>query len=191
MIEPEDGRLLIDLVRWRALHVSDGEPFKLASGRTSPYFFDMKPVILDPTGAKIIASTMLRILEYLEIKQVGGMESGAIPIVASVVHASAGTSHQVNGFYVRKTPKARGTMLLIEGNLIPDKRTAILEDVTTTGGMSLKAVQEARKAGCVVENVITVLDREEGSSMALEKEGLTLIPLLSVRDVLPDKASRA
>jgi orotate phosphoribosyltransferase len=191
MLEQQDGRMLIDLVRWRALHISDGEPFKLASGRTSPYFFDMKPVILDPTGARIIASTILKIIEYLEVKQVGGMESGAIPIVASVVHASGNASYQVDGFYVRKQPKARGTMQLIEGNLTAGKRTAILEDVTTTGGMSLKAVQEARKVGCVVENVITVLDREEGSSMSLEKEGITLIPLLTIRDVLPEKARGA
>ena len=187
MLEQEDAKHLISLVRWQALHISEGEPFKLASGKVSPYFFDMKPVILHPAGARIIAGTILRILEYLDINQVGGMESGAIPIVAAVVHASGRSSHPVEGFYVRKQPKERGTMKLIEGNLTPGKKTAILEDVTTTGGMSLRAVEAARKEGCIVENVITILDREEGSASMLEHSGINLISLLSVRDVLPEK----
>jgi len=184
-LESQEGQALIDLVKKRALHISDGEPFKLASGKTSMYFFDMKPVILDPTGARMIASAVLRIIEPLGITQVGGMESGAIPIVASVVHASANGQFKVDGFYVRKTPKQRGTMQLIEGNLTPGKRTAILEDVTTTGGMSLKAVQEARNAGCVVGHVVTLLDRGQGSSSGLAQAGVELIALLSLKDVLP------
>lgn len=183
---PGEKRELAVLVRERGLHISRGEPFTLASGRKSTYFVDMKPICLDPRGSVLISSLLLGTLTDLGIEQVGGMESGAIPLVACVVHASAAGRHPICGFYVRKSAKPRGTMRAIEGNVIPGARTAILEDVTTTGGMSLRAAASARDAGCMVEHVVTVLDRGEGASSTLKAEGLRLVPLLELRDILPE-----
>jgi len=173
---------LRELIQSLALQVAEEERFELASGRRSRYFFDLKPVTLHPEGSAAIAELMLERLVELEVEFAGGPESGAIPIVASVCTMSHLKGTPVQGFYVRKQRKSRGTERLIEGNLRAGARAAVLEDVTTTGSSALRAVQAAKQAGARVETVLCVVDRQEGAEQALEEQGIELWSIFKLAD---------
>ena len=158
-----------------------GGSYQLASGKSSSYFFDMKPVAFDPEGARLIADAILDALEGQGIEYVGGLEMGAVPIAASVVERSFERA-PVAGFFVRKAPKERGTRKLIEGNLEPGSNAALIEDVTTTGGSVLRAAEAVRELGCTVTRVVTVVDRLEGARQNLSQHGLDLVALFTLDD---------
>ena len=106
---------------------------------------------------------------------------GAIPIVNSVVQRSYDRK-PIPGFFVRKESKQRGTQKLIEGNLTPASSVVLVEDVTTTGGSVLRAVEAVRDLGCTVTKVVTVVDRLEGASENLSKHGIELVALFTRDD---------
>lgn len=173
---------LMELISAKSLKLGDDMEFNLASGGKSNFFFDMKNVSLDPEGSNLIAEMILEIIKDGKIDYIGGLESGAIPIVASVTEKSWLMGNPIPGFFVRKEPKKRGTMKLIEGNLKENSRVILLDDVTTKGGSVLNAVREVRKMGCIVTNVITVVDRLNGAKENLAREQITLIPLFTKDD---------
>jgi orotate phosphoribosyltransferase len=152
--------------------------FKLASGRTSTIYFNLKPTMLDPEGARLIGSALARKAAELGADYVGGLEMGAVPLVAATAAMSAVAGKPVRAVFVRKAAKDHGTQSLIEGltegEALAGKSVAVLEDVTTTGGSALKAIAALRAAGASVTDVVTVLDREEGASEAFEAAGIAL-----------------
>ena len=162
-----------------------GSEMQLASGVVSKFYFDMKPTTFDPEGANLIADLMLEIIVSDEVDLIGGLEMGAVPIVACVCQKSFG-SKSIRGFFVRKQEKEHGTKRLIEGiagnESLAHKRAVLLDDVTTTGGSVLKAVEAARRDGCIVNQVITVVDRGEGATKNLRDHGVQLIALLTSDD---------
>ncbi len=152
--------------------------FKLASGATSTWYFDMKPALMDPEGSYLVARMMLDALADMDVDAVGGLAMGAVPIAASICTLSHSYGAKpLAAFFVRKEPKERGTEKLLEGNLAPGMKAVVLEDVTTTGGSSMKAVAAVREFGCTVDTVLSVLDRQEGAEENLTKEGLRLVSL--------------
>lgn len=163
-----------------------GREIHLASGRTSNFYFNLKPTMLAPEGAKIITDLILNLLRGESIDYVGGLAVGAIPLIANVSLASAGTGRPTPGFFVRKLKKDHGTKLNIEGlrdlTILAGKTAVILDDVTTTGGSALSAVETVRAEGCAVHKVIAVVDRMEGAAENLTKHHLTLVPLLTAED---------
>lgn len=173
-------RRLRDVVAARSL--SRGGEFKLASGVSSNYYFDMKPTMLDPEGAGLIADLVLDALEGEEVDCVGGLAYGAIPLVVAVVQRSAQRGRPLQGFYVRKEQKERGSERLIDGNLVEGGIAVVLEDVTTKGGSSMRAVAAVREAGCTVNRVIAVVDRLEGAEENLKAEDVALTALLTRED---------
>ncbi len=148
--------------------------FTLASGKKSDYYIDCRTTTLHPEGSAIIVRLMVPILEEWDIQQVGGLTLGADPIVSVI---SMGTSdpailgRQVPAFIVRKQTKQHGRANKIEGCFEKGLRTAIIEDVITTGGSALKALEAAAEAGAKVSGVIAVVDREEGGREAIESRG--------------------
>jgi len=156
--------------------------FKLASGRESNYFFNLKPTMLDPEGINLAADAILARIAELDAQYVGGLVMGAVPLMAAIVTKSAGTPHPLTGFWVRKERKDHGAEELIDGELRPGARAVIVEDVTTTGGSVLKAIREVRAKGCAIAAVITVVDRLEGAKAALAQEGIDLIALYTTED---------
>ena len=173
---------LIELIKEKSLVLSDDMEFNLASGGKSDFFFDMKNVSLDPEGSNLIAEEILKIIKNEKVDYIGGLESGAIPIVAAVTEKSWLIGKPIPGFFVRKEPKKRGTMKLIEGNLKENSIAILLDDVTTKGGSVLNAVKEVKKMGCIVTIVITVVDRLNGAKENLASEHITLIPLFTKND---------
>lgn len=179
-----DPRLrLRDIVKARSL--LEGE-VKLVSGRSSSFYFDMKRSVFHPEAAGLIAELVLAALGDREVDLVGGLEMGAVPLVACVAMASRGRPVPIEGFFVRKQPKEHGTKRLIEGlpagMSLEGRRVAILEDVTTTGGSGLKAAEAAGAEGAIVDTIVTVVDRQEGASANLEPHGIRLVPILTVED---------
>ena len=180
---------LIDCVRDLAYLHSPDELFTLASGRQSPHFFDMKPVMMDPEGAHLIGVLLHSKIENLgNIDAVGGLELGAVPLVGIAI-AKAPRGSNLRGFMVRKEAKGRGGRKTgnppgIEGSTLNEgDRVVLLEDVTTTGGSALKAANRLTAIGCEVVACITILDREEGGLDAFDAAGVTLLPLILRSDV--------
>jgi orotate phosphoribosyltransferase len=153
--------------------------FTLASGRNATYFLDMKPTMLDPEGANLIADLVLEAIGPDKVDAVGGLAAGCIPIVTLVAARSFHTPHPISGFFVRKEPKGHGTNKLIDGNLRAGMRVVLVEDVTTTGGSVMRAVNEARGLGCTVERIVTVVDRLEGARENLRQQGIELVALFT------------
>ena len=154
----------------------------LASGGESDFFFDMKMVSLDPEGSTLISDALLEILKSEDVDYIGGLESGAIPIVSSLCTKSWTEDKHISGFFVRKKPKERGTRKWIEGNLEENSRVILLDDVTTKGGSVYKAVERVREKNCTVDKVITVVDRLAGAKENLKKHDIELIALFTKDD---------
>jgi len=180
---------LIQRVRELAYLHSPDELFTLASGRQSPHFFDMKPVMMDPECAHLIGVLLHAEIDALGgIDAVGGLELGAVPL-AGIAIAKAARGSTLRGFMVRKEAKGRGGRKTgnppgVEGSTLrAGDRVVLLEDVTTTGGSALKAAERLSDMGCEVVACITILDREEGGQEAFAAAGVTLLPLIVRSDV--------
>ena len=187
----EDARWmrLVDLVRELAfLDGGNDEAFTLASGRTSRWFFDMKPVMMNPEAGRLVGELMNVRCDEIGADFIGGLELGAVPLAALVV-ATDFTSDRL-GFMVRKQAKGRGGRKTnnppgIEGASIANGgRVIILEDVTTTGGSAIQAVKRIEEeTDCEVVAVISILDREEGGREAFEEAGIPFESLLVRSDI--------
>jgi orotate phosphoribosyltransferase len=175
---------LIEIIKARSFQ--SGEEVKLASGRNSTYYFNMKPTMLDAEGAHVIASLVLEAIADLDADLIGGLEMGAVPLASAVAAVSHAGGKPINAFFVRKQAKEHGTKSLIEGlpngESLNGKRVVVVEDVTTTGGSAIKAAEALRAEGAEVVGVVTVIDREEGAGEAFAAAGLTLTAILTLTD---------
>ena len=175
-----DKQALTELIREKALKFGN---FTLASGRTATYYLDGKQVTLDPEGSRLIAEGILDLLgEETFPKAVGGMSIGADPITSAVVTMSAVRGTPVLGFMVRKQAKGHGTNQHVEGPVKPGDEVVIVEDVVTTGGSSLQAIERVEAFGLKVTRVIAIIDRMEGGAEAFAEAGYPFTSLLSIRD---------
>ena len=155
--------------------------FTLSAGKKSDHYVNCKPVTLTGRGLTL---TSLLMLKEVNTSIVGGLTLGADPLVSGVALVSALDSRLVNALIVRKEPKGHGTQAWIEG-LLPKEgsRVTVLEDVTTTGGSSLKAVEKLRDAGFVVERVVTLVDRQEGAYDLMKDNNLELVSIFTLEDL--------
>ena len=137
------------------------DDIRLSSGEKSEFYYDLKSVSLDPEAIDIIGDLLLEeiVLKYRKVKSVGGLASGAIPLVTAVVMKSSNNIEGINGFFVRKERNPHGLQNIIEGKIIPP--VVIVDDVMTIGGSIRLAIDAMREEGFNVEGVFTVLDREE------------------------------
>ena len=174
---------LKEIVRERSF--SEGEAKTLASGRTSSFYFNMKMTMSQPEGLVLIADLMLEKLAEGPCDVVGGLAMGAVPIVNVISMRSFQTGTPVPLIWIRKEAKEHGTQATIEGEDIANlvgKTAVMVEDVTTTGGSVMKAIDAVRAHGVTVERVITIVDRLEGAEAALKEKELTLSCLLDADD---------
>jgi orotate phosphoribosyltransferase len=175
---------LIEIVRSRSF--STGTETKLVSGRSTNFYFNMKPTMLDPEGAYLIATLILEALEGSAAELVGGLEMGAVPLATSVALLSHSKGRPLQAFFVRKLAKEHGARKLVEGlapgQTLQGKRVVILEDVTTTGGSSMKAIEAAKAEGAIIERVIVVVDRLEGAAETFKAAGIPFSAILTIQD---------
>jgi len=188
-MKPGDGRditreRLRRLVRERSWREGD---FTLSSGKKSAFYIDLKATTLHPEGALLIGALAVQGVREagLEIDAVGGLTLGADPLATATSLAAREAGLFWPAYIVRKEPKGHGTSRYIEGteNLPPKARCLVLEDVVTTGGSSLKAIERLREAGYQPVAVLTVVDRGEGGREVIEREGLKFFKLFDLRDL--------
>lgn len=175
---------LVEIIKARSFQT--GGDMKLASGRTSSFYFNMKPTMLDPEGGYLIGSLVLDLIADQDVAMIGGLEMGAVPLATSVATVSHAHGRPLPAFFVRKQAKEHGTQALIEGladgETIVGRSVVIVEDVTTTGGSALKAVCAVSQAGGTVACVVTLVDRQEGATAAFAEAGVPFRPLLTIDD---------
>lgn len=178
---------LLQLLREKSLQYGQ---FRLTSGKESHYYLDSKPTTLDPEGAYLSAYLLLALLKEqgIEADAVGGPALGAVPIVSSlcaVSFAERGRFQTLPAFLVRKEAKSHGTGHLLEGyQPTAGERVVIIDDICTTGGSTLRAIENAEAAGCKVSAVLCLVDREEGCAEALN--GYSFHPLFTISELLSE-----
>ena len=157
---------LRQLLKGQSLMFGD---FTLASGKKSSFYFDSKRTTLLPDGAWLTAREILRVIRKngIEADAIGGLTLGADPIVCPIAALSHAEGPPLRAFIVRKEAKDHGTGRRIEGNLAPGSRVIIVDDVVTTAGSTIKAIEAAEEAGHTVVAVICLVDREEGGAAKL------------------------
>ena len=149
----------------------------LSSGVESDHYVNCKPVILTGKGLKLVSEMML---EYIDTSCVAGLTLGADPLVSGVALVS-----QRAGLIIRKEPKGHGTASQVEGPLPPmGSSITVLEDVTTTGGSAIKAVEVLRDLDYNVKRVVTIVDRQEGADEIMKSKGLELCSLVKLEELL-------
>jgi len=165
---PRMKERLIEIVLERSFQYRDDPPFTLVSGRKSNYYYNCKPTTLDPEGMNLIGELLFAMLADSGVAAAGGLTLGADPLANALALISFQRGRPIQSFIVRKDVKDHGTMMGIEGNVRPGDRVAILDDVITTGGSTIAAIERARAAGLVVERVVALIDREEGGRENIE-----------------------
>jgi len=157
--------------------------FTLASGRVSDHYVNCKPVSLSGIGLALLGSLLLEQVEAGAVA-VAGLTLGADPLVSAVALQAALAGRSLDALIVRKEAKGHGTGAWLEGPQPPaGSRITVLEDVVTTGGSALKAVRQLQEAGYVVEQVVAIVDRQEGGAEAMEAAGLRLRSLFLLDEV--------
>lgn len=160
--------------------------FILSSGRTSTLYIDARLTTMSPDGLSLIGPLALAALTRASwnVTAIGGLTLGADPVSYAIAYASAGTAHPLRAFTVRKETKAHGTHRLIEGPFKIDDRVAVIEDVLTTGGSALHAIDVLQAAGGIVVGVLSLVDREEGGREAILARDVPVISLTTAHEIL-------
>lgn len=174
-----DKPQLLALFRERALKFGD---FTLASGRKASYYLDGKQITLHSTGLRLVAQGLLDLLDDVEFDAIGGMSIGADPIIGAVLAVAAERGRDLCGFLVRKEAKGHGTGKYVEGPVQPGSKVVIVDDVVTTGGSSLQAIDRIVEFGCQVTQVVAIVDRMEGGAANFAARQLPFRALLQITD---------
>lgn len=174
-----DRSRLIALFRERALKFGE---FTLASGKKASYYLDGKQITLHSEGLRLVSEGLLEILADVQFDAIGGMSIGADPIIGGVLAVAGSQGRALQGFLVRKEAKGHGTGRYIEGPVQPGARVVIVDDVVTTGGSSIQAIERIQEFGGKVVAVVAVVDRKEGGAANFKARDLSLRSLLSIED---------
>ena len=181
----DSERELFEIIRVRSFRRGK---FRLASGRESELYFNLKPTMMSPKGALLSARALLARIWPENPDYVGGLEMGAVPVIAALAALGEMEGRPVKAFFVRKQPKGHGTMDMIEG-LAPNEtlrnaRVVVIDDVATSGGSILKAADAVRAAGARVNNALVLVDREEGASEMLQAQKIRLLSVFRGHEFL-------
>lgn len=174
---------LLDLLATRSARKGK---FILSSGKSSNLYIDARLTTMSPEGLVLIGELGATAIthEFGRVDAVGGLTLGADPIAYAIAFHSAASPSPIRSFTVRKEAKAHGAGKLVEGPFRQGDRVVVIEDVITTGGSALRAVEALRASGAQILGVFALVDREEGGRMALEGEGLRVVALTTASEIL-------
>lgn len=160
---------LIRLLCEKSVKYSDEPIFKLVSGKTSRFYVNCKPVTLSPRGIYLVGHLVFEAVKNDGVCAVGGMTFGADPMAVAASFVSELQGTPMKAFSIRKNKKEHGIAKWIEGDLEPGDRVAIIEDVATTGGSTVKAIERAWDEGLDIASVVVLVDRQEGGMDTIRK----------------------
>ena len=164
---------LIELLCEKSFQYSETPSFRLVSGRMSSFYVNCKPTTLSPKGMFLAGNLVFEAVRDLDIAGIGGLTFGADPIAVATSFASQIGGSPIKAFSIRKDRKDHGIVRWIEGDMTPGERVVIIDDVATTGGSTIKAIDRAREEGLDVVHAVILVDRQEGG-------------LENIRAVVPD-----
>jgi orotate phosphoribosyltransferase len=153
---------LINILCRKSFKYSPEPTFKLVSGKLSRYYINCKPTTLSPRGMYLAGHLVFEAIKNAQVAGVGGLTFGAAPIAIAAAFASELKGQPIKAFSIRKKRKDHGIVRWIEGDLAPREPVAVIDDVATTGGSTIKAIQRARSEGLEVVKAVILVDRQEG-----------------------------
>jgi orotate phosphoribosyltransferase len=175
---------LKQLFRQRALQFGD---FTLASGKKSTYYVNSKKVLFHAEAISLLGEVLYDATKDLNFQAIGGLEVGAIPMAAAALTAFHRSGRTLEGFFVRKREKEHGSKERVEGQVKAGDRVVVIDDVLTTGGSVIQAIEAVEAIGAQVVRVVCICDRLQGAREALAKYDFR--PLFTIRDfgIEPEK----
>lgn len=176
---------LVEYIKKYSFQRSDSPIFKLSSGNMSTFYFNLKNTTYSPTGQYLIGNLVFDKIRELGLKPkaIGGLTMGADPVATATAYTSYVRAQPIEAMVIRKEPKGHGTMSRIEGNVKSGDEVIIIDDVVTTGGSTIKAIEAARKEGLKIIAVIILLDREEFDGRKnIEALGSPVYSILTIKD---------
>ncbi len=177
--------LLLDMLVQYSFKFDPTYPFRLRSGKMSNVYIDAKAVTLTAHGMALVGQVMWEKIIFLGAQAVGGLTLGADPIAyATAMYAKLKGDGDLDVFIVRKKSKGHGTGKGIEGPIEPGKKVVVVDDVVTTGGATLMAVERILNAGMEILKVVPLVDRQEGGREAIEATGLGYDPVFTKEELL-------
>jgi orotate phosphoribosyltransferase len=153
---------LIEIICRKSFKYTETPSFKLVSGRMSRFYVNCKPTTLSPRGMFLVGHLVFDIIKDLKPDGIGGLTFGADPMAMATAFVSELKENPINAFSIRKTRKDHGIVKWVEGDVQPGQRVVIIDDVATTGGSTIKAIERAGSEGLDVVKVVILVDRQEG-----------------------------
>jgi orotate phosphoribosyltransferase len=185
-IMDKNKKALFDILYTRSFIYRENPPFKLVSGRESFYYFDCKAATLHPVGVALTGMVMFDLIKEdikkFDVKGAGGLTLGADPISVSTSIEAYRNGIELSPIIVRKEPKQHGTAKWIEGTLEGLKNVIVYDDVITTGGSTIKAIERLRESGLTVVKAAVLIDREEGGRETIEETGVEVLSIFKRSD---------
>lgn len=173
---------LVALLRERSVRFGD---FLLASGARSSYYVDCRLTTMSAAGQALIGPLALRAIRAAgwTPRAIGGLTMGADPVSYAIARASIDAAPTIDAFSVRKAAKEHGTGRTIEGNFAAGDAVVVIEDVITSGGSAMAAIEAVRGAGGRVIGVLAVVDRQAGGRAAIESAGVPVVALVTAEEL--------
>jgi len=175
---------LIRLLCKKSFQYRDEPVFKLVSGRCSRFYVNCKPTTLSPRGMYLAGHLVFKAIGELDVVGVGGMTFGADPIAVATAFVSELKKKPLKAFSIRKSKKDHGVVKWIEGDLNPDDPVVIIDDVATTGGSTIKAIERARSEGLKVLKAVVLVDRQEGGLENIQSHVDDVVAIISRSELM-------
>ncbi len=153
---------LIEIIYRKSFKYSQEPSFKLVSGKMSRFYVNCKPTTLSPRGMFLVGHLIFDAIKDLDPDGIGGLTFGADPMAVATAFVSELKGKPINAFSIRKTQKDHGIIRWVEGDMTPGQRVVVIDDVATTGGSTIKAIERARSEGLDVVKAVILVDRQEG-----------------------------
>lgn len=179
---------LIKILAEKSLKVSKEHEFLLASGRKSNFYVDCKMTTLFSRGLNLIGQIVYERIAPLNIKGIGGLTLGADPIANATAMVAGQKGIDLVSFVIRKQPKKHGLLKWIEGEVTSGDRVVIIEDVITTGGSTIEAIDKAVEAGLAIVKVLVLVDREEGGRENIQNKGYEVDAVFTKSELMQEYA---
>jgi orotate phosphoribosyltransferase len=176
---------LMEIILAKSFQYSEEPIFKLVSGGVSNFYFNCKPTMLDPEGKELIGRLIFSAIRDLQVAGIGGLELGSVPISSAVSLISQLKGQPIKEFIVRKEKKDHGIPAKVEGECVAGEKVVVVDDVITTGGSTIKAIEAVQKLGLEVAKVVVLVDREEmNGRQNIEKLCPQVEPLIKRTEVM-------